>query len=131
MLGSHRGHIHRRRASPENWIELLGSWVTPFLIVSDNGAGLTSNTILSWQENRKVGWQYIASGKPMQNCLVESFNGRMGGEYLNEQRLPSLSHACRLIETWRNCDNHHYPHSSLDGLTPPRSITNGQQRTKP
>ena len=48
----------------------------PCMVVSDNGTGLTSNAILKWQEGRKVEWHYIAPGKPMQNGLVESFNGR-------------------------------------------------------
>lgn len=41
------------------------------------GTELTSNAILSWQEDRKVEWHYIAPGKPMQNGFVESFNGRL------------------------------------------------------
>ncbi len=44
------------------------------------GRELTSNAMLKWQEDRKVGWHYIAPGKPMQNGLVESFNGRMREE---------------------------------------------------
>ena len=48
----------------------------PCMVVSDNGTGLTSNAILKWQEGRKVEWHYIAPGKPMQNGLAESFNGR-------------------------------------------------------
>jgi putative transposase len=31
-----------------------------------------------------VGWHFIAPGKPMQNGFVESFNGRMRDELLNE-----------------------------------------------
>ncbi len=49
----------------------------PCLVVSDNGTELTSNAMLKWQEDRKVGWHYIAPGKPMQHGLVESFNGWM------------------------------------------------------
>ena len=54
----------------------------------------------------------------MQNGLVESFNGRMREECLNEHLFPSLRHACRMIAPWRADDNHHRPHSSLAGLTP-------------
>ena len=88
------------------------------MVVSDNGTELTSNAMLKWHENGKVDWHYIAPGKPMQNGLVESFNGRMREECLNEHMFPSLRHACRLIAAWRNDYNHHRPHSSLDGLTP-------------
>ena len=90
----------------------------PELVVSDNGTELTSNAILKWQEDRKVEWHYIAPGKPMQNGFVESFNGRLRDECLNEHLFANLRHARDLIATWRNDYNHHRPHTSLDGLTP-------------
>jgi len=90
----------------------------PCLLVSDNGTELTSNAVLKWQEDRQVNWHYIAPGKPMQNGLVESLNGRMREECLNEHLFPSLRHACRMIVAWRDDYNQHRPHSSLDGLTP-------------
>ena len=90
----------------------------PCMVVSDNGTELTSNAILKWQEDRKVGWHYIAPGKPMQNGLVESFNGRMRDECLNEHLFDSLRHARRLIAAWRDDYNHHRPHTSLNGLAP-------------
>ena len=55
-------------------VELRGR---PRMLVSDNGTELTSNAILRWQQERGVGWHYIAPGKPMQNGFVESFNGRL------------------------------------------------------
>ena len=103
----------------------------PCLVVSDNGTELTSNAILKWQEDRKVDWHYITSrcpavvclqtmrgGKPMQNGFVESFNGRMRDECLNEHLFPSLRHARNLIAAWRIDFNQHRPHSSLAGMTP-------------
>ena len=56
----------------------------PGMIVSDNGTELTSNAILTFASERRVEWHYIAPGKPMQNGFVESFNGRMRDELLNE-----------------------------------------------
>ncbi|MFQ6552688.1 IS3 family transposase [Aestuariibius insulae] len=90
----------------------------PRMVVSDNGTELTTNAILKWQEDRQVDWHYIAPGKPMQNGLVESFNGRLRDECLNEHLFPSRRHACRMIAAWRDDYNHHRPHTSLDGLTP-------------
>ena len=90
----------------------------PCMVVSDNGTELTSNAILGWQEDRQVEWHYIAPGKPTQNGLVESFNGKLRDECLNEHLFRSLRHARDLIEAWRDDYNHHRPHSSLDGLTP-------------
>ena len=43
----------------------------PMTIVSDNGTELTSNAILSWADQTKVGWHYIAPGKPQQNGYNE------------------------------------------------------------
>ena len=90
----------------------------PCMVVRDNGTELTSNAMLKWQEDRQVEWHYIAPGKPMQNGLVESFNGRLRDECLNEHLFPPLRHARHLIAAWRDDYNHHRPHSSLDGLTP-------------
>ncbi|WP_090161713.1 IS3 family transposase [Loktanella sp. DSM 29012] len=90
----------------------------PCMVVSDNGTELTSNAILKWQEDRKVEWHYIAPGKPMQNGFVESFNGRMRDELLNEHLFDNLRHARNLVAAWRDDFNHHRPHSSLAGLTP-------------
>ena len=82
------------------------------------GTELTSNAILKWQEDRKVEWHYIAPGKPMQNGFVESFNGRMRDELLNEHLFDTLRHARNLVAAWRDDFNHRRPHSSLAGLTP-------------
>ena len=63
----------------------------PRMIVSDNGTELTSNAILKWQQERRVEWHYIAPGKPMQNGFVESFNGRLRDECLNEHLFSCLA----------------------------------------
>lgn len=54
------------------------------MMVSDHGTEFTSNAILSWANENKIDWHYIAPGKPMQNSFCESFNGRMRDELLNE-----------------------------------------------
>lgn len=59
----------------------------------DNGAELTSNAVLAWCGEIEVEWHYIAPGKPMQNGYVESFNGRMRDELLNETLFLSMAHA--------------------------------------
>ena len=90
----------------------------PCMVVSDNGTELTSNAILKWQEDRNVEWHYIAPGKPMQNGFVESFNGRMRDECLNEHLFDTLRHARHMVAAWRDDYNRYRPHSSLGGLTP-------------
>ena len=54
----------------------------------------------------------------MQNGFVESFNGRLRDECLNEHLFDTLKHAREIIEEWRNDYNTNRPHSSLNGLTP-------------
>ncbi len=93
------------------------------MVVSDNGTELTSNAILKWQQDRRVAWHYIQPGKPMQNGLVESFNGRLRDECLNEHLFTSYRQARQIIEEWRFDYNTIRPHSSLNGLTP-REFTN-------
>ena len=90
----------------------------PAMIVSDNGTELTSHAIERWQKERGVEWDYIAPGKPQQNGFVESFNGRLRDECLNEHLFSSLSEARSLIEAWRIDFNTCRPHTSLGVLAP-------------
>jgi len=90
----------------------------PTTIVSDNGTEFTSMAILKWCQDTKVGWHYIAPGKPMQNGFVESFNGSFRDECLNETLFSSLAGARRHIRLWKEDYNVIRPHSSLGNLTP-------------
>jgi len=90
----------------------------PGMIVSDNGTELTSNAILKWCAEHRIEWHYIAPGKPMQNGFVESFNGRMRDEFLNETAFRSLAHARDLIAAWIDEYNTKRPHSALGYETP-------------
>ncbi|MDW9464537.1 IS3 family transposase [Sinorhizobium meliloti] len=90
----------------------------PGMIVSDNGTELTSNAILAWSKDHKVEWHYIAPGRPMQNGYVESFNGRMRDELLNESLFFGLDHARSAIAEWADDYNNFRPHSSLGYQTP-------------
>jgi len=90
----------------------------PMSIVSDNGTELTSMAILRWCQETGVEWHYIAPGKPTQNAFIESFNGRLRDECLNEHLFGNLKEAREIIEEWRTDYNTLRPHTSLDGLTP-------------
>jgi putative transposase len=90
----------------------------PKMIVSDNGTELTSNAILNWSDEAHVDWHYIAPGKPMQNGFIESFNGRLRDEKLNETLFTTLHQVRVELSQWRNDYNHHRPHSRLGWLTP-------------
>ena len=90
----------------------------PGMIVSDNGTELTSNAVLQWCGEAKVEWHYTTPGKPTQNAFVESFNGRMRDELLNETLFMSLDHARQKIAAWAADFNTGRPHSSLGYATP-------------
>ena len=86
----------------------------PLLCVSDNGTELTSTAILSWSQETKVGWHYIAPGKPQQNAFAESFIGRLRDECLNETLFTSL----RQARVWGGSVLEVRPHSAHGGQVP-------------
>lgn len=90
----------------------------PTTIKSDNGGEFTSDKMLKWAGDHNVELHFIEPGRPMQNGHVESFNGRLRDEFLNEHAFPTIFHARTAIEEWRHDYNNHRPHSALDGLTP-------------
>ena len=68
----------------------------PEMIVSDNETELTGNAMLKWAEDNSVEWRYdCAPGKPQQNGFMESFNGKLRDECLNEHVFSSLAQARR------------------------------------
>jgi putative transposase len=97
---------------------LVALWGKPAMIVSDNGTELTCNAMLKWTTETAIDWHYIAPGKPMQNGFIESFNGRLRDELLNETIFRSLAHAREVLSEWQKDYNGERPHTSLDGLTP-------------
>ena len=98
----------------------------PGEIVMDNGPELTSRALDQWAYERGVRLRFIAPGKPQQNAYIESFNGKLRDECLNEHWFTSLYDAREKVETWRVEYNRERPHSSLQNRTPEefrRSIT--------
>ena len=90
----------------------------PAMIVSDNGTELTGMTILRWSQDTRVEWHYIAPGKPQQNAFIESFNGRLRDELLNETLFASLRHVREALAIWMDDYNTVRPHSALGNLPP-------------
>ena len=97
---------------------VIGQRGKPQMIVSDNGTELTSMAILRWSKERRVEWHYTAPGKPTQNAFVESFNGKLRDECLNETLFTSLAHARMELAEWQHDYNTVRPHSKLGGRTP-------------
>jgi putative transposase len=81
------------------------------------GTEFTSRAILKWASENKVEWHYIDPGKPQQNAFIESFNGSLRDELLNEELFDSLADARRKLAVWRYDYNNVRPHSSLQNRT--------------
>ncbi len=90
----------------------------PESIVVDNGPEFISNAMDSWAYVRGIRLHFIRPGKPVDNAFMESFNGRLRDECLNENWFMSLDHARAVIENWRIDYNQERPHSSLGDMTP-------------
>jgi len=82
------------------------------------GTELISNAILFWATQTGVAWHSIDPGKPMQNAFIESFNGRLRDEFLNETLFTSLAQVRAALEEWRRDYNTVRPHSRIGWLTP-------------
>ena len=90
----------------------------PQAIRTDNGKEFCGKAMLTWAHARGVRLFLIQPGKPNQNAYIESFNGRLRDECLNEHWFVSLVHAKAVIEAWRQEYNEERPKRSLGGLTP-------------
>lgn len=90
----------------------------PQVIRTDNGKEFCGHAMLTWAHERGVTMRLIEPGKPNQNAYIESFNGRLRDECLNEHWFTSLAHARTVIEAWRREYNEERPKKTLGGLTP-------------
>jgi transposase InsO family protein len=90
----------------------------PQIIRTDNGKEFCGKAMLTWAHDRGIALRLIEPGKPNQNAYIESFNGRLRDECLNEHCFITLTHAQVLIEAWRREYNEERPKRILGGLTP-------------
>jgi putative transposase len=90
----------------------------PKVIRSDNGREFCGRAMAIWAHANNVALRFIEPGKPNQNAYVESFNGRLRDECLNEHWFTSLAHARVVIEEWRRDYNEQRPKKDLGGVPP-------------
>jgi putative transposase len=90
----------------------------PDIIKVDNGPEFIGKALDAWAYQREVQLQFSRPGKPVDNRFVESFNGRLREECLNDNWFMSLQNARDIVEKWRLDYNTARPHSSLNDLTP-------------
>lgn len=90
----------------------------PVEIITDNGSEFTSEAMRLWAYEHKVNQVFTDPGSPTQNGYIESFNGKLRTECLNQHIFRNLYEAREIIEDWRWDYNEQRPHSSLNNLTP-------------
>jgi putative transposase len=90
----------------------------PEVILSDNGPEFTGKVMDAWAYGRGLRHQFIEPGKPMQNAFVESFNGKLRDECLNESYFVGVLDARKIAAAFRQDYNRVRPHSSLNNMTP-------------
>jgi putative transposase len=90
----------------------------PKSITVDHGPEFEGRILDAWAYKNRVDLAFIRPGKPVDNCYIESFNGRFRDECLNEHWFITMAHARSTIEAWRIEYNTERSHSSLGDLTP-------------
>ena len=90
----------------------------PRAVRTDNGPEFTSRAFIAWTQRHGIEHLLIEPGRPMQNGYIESFNGRMRDELLNESLFLDLGQARQIIAVWIADYNTRRPHSSLGYKTP-------------
>lgn len=90
----------------------------PNEILTDNGSEFAGNALNAWSHDHQVEHIFTDPGCPTQNGYIESFNGKLRDECLNQNWFASISEVKKIVEYWRQEYNHEMPHSALDNLTP-------------
>jgi putative transposase len=90
----------------------------PARITLDNGPEFRSAALDAWAYEHGVALEFIQPGKPIQNAVVESFNGRMRDELLNQHWWQTIHEARAAVAEYRDDFNHVRPHSALGQRTP-------------
>ena len=104
----------------------------PKVIKVDNGSEFISQAMDEWASRHGVKMEFSRPGQPTDNAFIESFNGRLRQECLQQNWFISLEDARQIVEEWREDYNQQRPHSSLKQQTPSEFVAHWQQtRTVP
>lgn len=68
----------------------------------DNGSEFRGIDLDQWAYRNQVRLHFIEPGKPTQNSKIESFNGRLRDECLNQEWFTSLFHARCTWAAWKD-----------------------------
>lgn len=115
-----------------NVVEVLSGLVkargAPEDIRCDNGPEFISCVVDQWAYWNKVELDFSRLGKPTDNAFIESFNGRLRQECLDNSWFLSQPDARNKFEEWKRDFNEVWPHSALGNLTPREYIFTGREK---
>ena len=90
----------------------------PATIVCDNGPEFVSLALDQWASRHAIHLDFLRPGRPVENCFIESFNGKLRDECLNQDHFATLAEAQHAIEHWRLEYQTERPHRGLGQRTP-------------
>ncbi|CAI3058043.1 integrase core domain protein [Salmonella enterica] len=106
----------------EDVVRIMEALRVPVRIQTDNGSRFISKSLDKWVYEHGVTMDFSRPGKPTDNPFIESFNGSLRDEYLNNHWFLSLEDAQEKPDNWRREYNHERTHSSLNDMTPAEFI---------
>lgn len=119
---------HRVVRALDKAIEEYGK---PQRLTMDNGPEFTSRVLDIWAYERGIELHFIRPGRPQENAFVESFNGSVREECLNQHCFGSLEEAEAIIGNWHEDYNKVRPHSSLNDATPEEFVASLEEEGYP
>src|SRR5688572_20718894 len=127
--GVHRAARRLRIDGPERrrGAAVSAAYARTIAISVDHGTEFTSKVLDEWCYQNGVRLDFIRPGKPVENGMIESFNGRLRDECLNVHEFESLDDVRATLKEWQDDYNHRRPHGSLGHLTPSEYARRGQQ----
>jgi putative transposase len=90
----------------------------PQSIPVDKGPEFVSQSLDLWASVNGVKLDFSRPGKPTENAVIDSFNGRLRDECLNQHWFLSLAEARAVTEAWRKDYNRVRPHGAHGNRTP-------------
>jgi putative transposase len=90
----------------------------PRSITVDNGSEFASRNMDAWAYRHGIQLDFIRPGQPVENCFIESFNGRLRDECLNVEVFFTLEDVREKLSRWQEDYNGTRPHSALQDQAP-------------
>ena len=115
------------------WVldELKTSRGLPASVRVGNGPEVAGKMLDLWAYFNRVALDFSRPGKPADNALIESFNGRLRQECPDPHWFLCLDDLRRETEDWRREYNEERPHSGLGNLAPGEFAAKQAGKTAP